>query len=245
MLLDKIRNEPLVVDSLLDAQEKPAASATSRIFSAKSIIAQKLGSRAGPTVWSEFGALAAQTKGINLGQGFPNWRPPEFVTQAAVEALSNGMSQQYTRTSGHPPLCALLAARYSMHLDRSVNPETEVAVTVGASQALFLSLQTLIASGDEVLLLEPFFDLYMGQINLAGGTPTHCPLLPDGEGGWELDTDMLRSKITPNTKVLILNSPHNPTGKVFTEEEMERIAQVVRDFPQLTVISDEVNRCPY
>jgi kynurenine--oxoglutarate transaminase/cysteine-S-conjugate beta-lyase/glutamine--phenylpyruvate transaminase len=113
-------------------------------------------------------------------------------------------------------------------------------VTVGASQALFLALQTLLSPGDEVLLLEPFFDLYVGQIHLAGGKPTYVPLQPDGSGGWNLDIDLLRKKITAKTKVLILNSPHNPTGKVFTEQEMKSIATVVRENPGLVVVSDEV-----
>jgi kynurenine--oxoglutarate transaminase/cysteine-S-conjugate beta-lyase/glutamine--phenylpyruvate transaminase len=121
-----------------------------------------------------------------------------------------------------------------------VNPETEVAVTVGASQALFLALQTLLSPGDEVLLLEPFFDLYVGQIHLAGGKPSYVPLHPDGVGGWNLDIKLLRSKITAKTRVLVLNSPHNPTGKVFTEQEMKDIAAVVREHPRLIVVSDEV-----
>ncbi len=121
-----------------------------------------------------------------------------------------------------------------------MNPETEVAVTVGASQALFVALQTLLSPGDEVLLLEPFFDLYVGQIHLAGGKPSYVPLHPDGVGGWSLDIELLRSKITPKTRVLVLNSPHNPTGKVFTEQEMKDIAAVVREHPRLVVISDEV-----
>jgi hypothetical protein len=92
-----------------------------------SVIAKKLAGRNGPTVWGEFGALAAQTKGVNLGQGFPNWEPPQFVRDAAMEAILEG-SHQYTRSAGHPSLISLLAARYSMHLGRSVQPESEVAL---------------------------------------------------------------------------------------------------------------------
>ena len=100
--------------------------------------------------------------------------------------------------------------------------------------------QVLLQSDDEVLLLEPFFDLYLGQIRLAGGRPSFVPLTPRPDGTWHLDMDLLRRAITPRTRVLVLNSPHNPTGKVFSRVEMEGIAALVRDHPRLVVISDEV-----
>jgi len=107
-------------------------------------------------------------------------------------------------------------------------------------QALFLSLQTLLGPGDEVLLIEPFFDLYLGQIRLAGGTPVFVPLTTQDDGSWRMDMDMLSSKITPRTRCIILNSPHNPSGKVCTRKEMEALAQIVRENPRMCVISDEV-----
>jgi kynurenine--oxoglutarate transaminase/cysteine-S-conjugate beta-lyase/glutamine--phenylpyruvate transaminase len=126
----------------------------------------------------------------------------------------------------------------------------EVAVTVGASQALYLSLQVLIKPGDEVILFEPFFDLYVSQVKLAGGTPVYCPLTfvpynndPDAlsAGDWILDEELLKGKITERTKVIVLNSPHNPTGKVFSRGEMEMIARAaVFAGPESVVISDEV-----
>jgi hypothetical protein len=208
MVLEKIRQ-----GSARDDAPPPIPPSPPPDSNKMSVISRKLAGRNGPTVWGEFGALAAQTKGVNLGQGFPNWDPPQFVRDAAVEAIMEG-SHQYTRSAGHPSLISLLAARYSMHLDRDVHPESEVAVTVGASQALFVALQALIEEGDEVVLMEPFFDLYLGQIHLAGGTPRFVPLEPTAEGAWALDVDKLRAAISPRTRVLILNSPHNPTGKV-------------------------------
>jgi DNA-binding transcriptional MocR family regulator len=207
----------------------------------ESVMSKKLGGKTGPTVWSEFGALAASLKdrAINLGQGFPNWAPPDFVLEASMAAMSEG-SHQYTRTAGHPSLITTLAARYSMHLERDINPESEVAITIGASQALFLSLQTLLSPGDEVILVEPFFDLYLGQIRLAGGTPVFVPLTPRDDGTWDLDMELLRQKINPKTRAIILNSPHNPSGKVFKRSEMEEMAQLVRENERITVISDEV-----
>jgi DNA-binding transcriptional MocR family regulator len=237
MLLEKIRTDEGLSRRLGSAGADapgagvmPPATSPPALSADESVISQKLGGKTGPTVWSEFGALAAslKDKAINLGQGFPNWKPPDFVLEASLAAMTQG-SHQYTRTAGHPALITTLAARYSMHLERDINPESEVAITIGASQALFLSLQTLLSPGDEVLLMEPFFDLYLGQIRLAGGTPVFVPLLPRDDGSWHLDMALLRQKISPKTRCIILNSPHNPSGKVFTRSEMLEIAQVVRE----------------
>mmetsp|Transcript_32027 Transcript_32027/g.48703 ORF Transcript_32027/g.48703 Transcript_32027/m.48703 type:complete len:514 (+) Transcript_32027:176-1717(+) len=211
----------------------------------------RLGQMQGPTVWSEFGRLAEEhSVEANLGQGFPDWSPPQFAIDSLVEATKSPEIHQYTRPAGHPKLVKELAKRYSIHLDRDVDPINEVAVTVGASQALFLSLKTLIKPGDEVIIFEPFFDLYVNQIKLAGGTPVFVPLrfVPYEEtdstvtgGDWVLDSDALKQKISPNTKALILNSPHNPTGKIFSASEMDSIAEVVGlSAPDCVVISDEV-----
>ena len=217
---------------------------------------ERLGSDTGPTVWSEFGRLAAEDPGIaNLGQGFPDWLPPKFAVDSLVEAALDSAESphQYTRTAGHPKLVRQLARRYGSHLGRTIDAMNEVAVTVGASQALYLSLQTLIRPGDEVVLFEPFFDLYVNQIKLAGGTPVYVPLTFEpydetGEtvtgGTWTLDGDKLKEAMSPRTRAVVLNSPHNPTGKIFTHAEMEVIADCVRDADddnnKVTVISDEV-----
>ncbi|KAL7533998.1 hypothetical protein ACHAXR_005575 [Thalassiosira sp. AJA248-18] len=213
----------------------------------------------GPTVWSEFGRLSQEHDVANLGQGFPDWLPPDFAVESLVEATidSTKSPHQYTRTAGHPNLVRQLARRYSKHLGQTIDPMNEVTVTVGASQALYLSLQTLVKPGDEVILFEPFFDLYVNQIKLAGGTPVYVPLTfvpyseesgEEGEedgvvtgGTWILEPEKLASKISSKTRAIILNSPHNPTGKVFTHSEMEVIAQnVMNAGPQCVVISDEV-----
>jgi DNA-binding transcriptional MocR family regulator len=116
-----------------------------------------------PTVWTEFARLAAEYKKgdlVNLGQGFPDWIPPRFAVESLVEAVQDSAQSphQYTRPAGHPNLVRQLAKRYSKHFKRDVDPMAEVAVTVGASQALYLSLQTLIQPGDQVILFEPFFE---------------------------------------------------------------------------------------
>ena len=210
---------------------------------------ERLGVNAGPTVWTEFARIAAQQKSIvNLGQGFPDWMPPPFAVDSLVTAALDTESHQYTRTAGHPNLVRQLAARYSKHLRRTVDPMAEVAVTVGASQALYLSLQTLLQPGDEVILFEPFFDLYVNQVKLAGGTPVYVPLtfVPYNDdtitgGEWILEPDVLKSKVTTRTKAILLNSPHNPTGKIFTRNELESVAEALElASPSCVVLSDEV-----
>jgi aspartate/methionine/tyrosine aminotransferase len=215
----------------------------------------RLGLNTGPTVWTEFGRISQEHNPVNLGQGFPDWLPPKFAVDSLVEAVLDTAQSphQYTRPAGHPSLVNQLARRYSIHLKREISAMDEVAVTVGASQALYLSLQTLIQPGDEVILFEPFFDLYVNQIRLAGGTPVYVPLRFDpygdsdsgatasGGGDWNLDRDELMKVVSPKTKAIILNSPHNPTGKIFTRNEMEIIAESL-DLagPACVVLSDEV-----
>eukprot|EP00980_Cylindrotheca_fusiformis_P028907 scaffold22672_cov141-Cylindrotheca_fusiformis.AAC.10 len=213
---------------------------------------QRLGVSTGPTVWSEFGRIAQEFEPVNLGQGFPDWLPPKFGVDCLVEAVLDSAKSphQYTRPAGHPDLVKQLAKRYSIHLKRDVQPMSEVAVTVGASQALYISLQTLVKPADEVILFEPFFDLYVNQVKLAGGTPVFVPLTfvpyDDSEdvvsgGEWILKKDDLMKVVSPRTKAIILNSPHNPTGKIFSKSEMEVIAESLEMAgPQCVVLSDEV-----
>ena len=208
--------------------------------------------KARPTVWTAFSKIAQEHDVVNLGQGFPDWLPPKFAIDSLVEAALDGAQSphQYTRTAGHPNLIKQLARRYEAHLRREIDPFSEVAVTVGASQALYLCLQTLIKEGDEVFLFEPFFDLYVSQVKLAGGTPVFVPLrfvpYEEGEdvisgGEWVLDPEILKQKVNPRTKAIILNSPHNPTGKIFTRDEMEYVAEALElASPDCVVLSDEV-----
>mmetsp|Transcript_6551 Transcript_6551/g.7262 ORF Transcript_6551/g.7262 Transcript_6551/m.7262 type:complete len:543 (+) Transcript_6551:85-1713(+) len=219
---------------------------------------QRLGLSTGPTVWTEFGRLAQEHNPVNLGQGFPDWLPPKFAVDSLVEAVLDSAQSphQYTRSAGHPDLVNQLARRYSIHMKKTIDPMDEVAVTVGASQALYLSLQSLVQPGDEVILFEPFFDLYVNQVRLAGGTPVFVPLrfVPYNDesddddddieisgGEWTLDRVELMKVVSPRTKAIILNSPHNPTGKIFTKMEMEVIAESL-DLagPDCVVLSDEV-----
>lgn len=232
-----------------DAPSGDGLASPSRVGEAIS----RLGLSTGPTVWSEFGRLAAERPSLaNLGQGFPNWLPPPFATASLAEAAVDAANSphQYTRTAGHPALVCELAKRYSVHVGRELDPMAEVCVTVGASQALYLALQTLVAPGDEVVVFEPYFDLYLNQIKLAGGTPVFVPLtfVPYDDkpgtiagGEWVLEEERLRAVISPRTRAILLNSPHNPTGKIFSRKEMTAVADAaIAAGPDCVVLSDEV-----
>lgn len=203
--------------------------------------AQRLEGFDAPTVWAEFTPLANQHGAVNLGQGFPDWNPPAMAVQFAQAALA-GPHNQYARSGGHPDLVRVLANRYSPLIGREINPLTEVTVSVGATEAIFAITQALLNPGDEVILFQPAFDIYPAQVQMAGGVAKFVKLSqPEHENGtWTVDLAEVEAAITEKTRLMILNTPHNPTGKVFTREELEGIADIVRRHPQLTVISDEV-----
>mmetsp|Transcript_14135 Transcript_14135/g.31013 ORF Transcript_14135/g.31013 Transcript_14135/m.31013 type:complete len:259 (+) Transcript_14135:155-931(+) len=158
-----------------------------------------------PTVWSVFGDIAAKTGASNLGQGFPDWDPPEFV----LDSLRRSVSHQYTRPAGHPQLVELLAERYENHLDHEVHPMNNIAITVGASQALFLTLTTLLERGDEIVMFDPFFELYTKQIKLTGATPKFVPLggaAATLDNPWALNVDALRESVLARVSSFVLLS---------------------------------------
>eukprot|EP01104_Vermistella_antarctica_P013586 TRINITY_DN4137_c0_g1_i1.p1 TRINITY_DN4137_c0_g1~~TRINITY_DN4137_c0_g1_i1.p1 ORF type:complete len:465 (+),score=80.14 TRINITY_DN4137_c0_g1_i1:57-1451(+) len=209
----------------------------------------------GPTVWHEFTGLAQKHKSANLGQGFPNFNGPEFILAAARDALaSQGQSDlmnQYARPAGHMRLVTALAQDYSPSLKTSggtVDAASEVLVTVGASEALFASIQAFVGPGDEVVLVEPFFDLYVGAVKMAGGVPKYVPLRwkegPAGEAKkasqFYVDEAELDAAMNDKTKLIVLNTPHNPTGKVFGVDDLDMFARVLKSHPQVLAISDEV-----
>jgi aspartate/methionine/tyrosine aminotransferase len=189
-----------------------------------------------PNPFTELTALAVKHKAVNLGQGFPDWAVPDFVLAAAEEALRTA-SHQYTAPRGIPRLLTAVAALLEPQIG-SIDPLEEITITVGATQALYAALVALVNPQDEVILLEPKFDSYTPQIRLCDGIPVFVQLEPEN-GTWTLNLEQLKAAITPRTKGMILNSPHNPTGKVFTKAELEGIAALVREH-DLWVISDEV-----
>ncbi|ABF46363.1 succinyldiaminopimelate aminotransferase apoenzyme [Deinococcus geothermalis DSM 11300] len=182
------------------------------------------------SIFARMSRLAAQYGAINLGQGFPSDAPPAFLLEAARRAV--GTADQYAPPAGLPALRDALGA------DLGVDG-ADLVVTTGATEALGLLAQALYGPGDEVLMFEPVFDIYLPQARLAGATPVTVPLRLEGEGSWSLDLDELRAAVTPRTRALLLNSPHNPTGRIFTREELEALVALARQH-DLWLISDEV-----
>ncbi|WP_344004225.1 pyridoxal phosphate-dependent aminotransferase [Streptomyces thermocarboxydovorans] len=192
----------------------------------------------GTTIFAEMSALALKTGSINLGQGFPDTDGPEEVREAAVRALRDGRGNQYPPGPGIPELRTAIAAHQQRRYGLAYDPDTEVLVTAGATEAIAASLLALVEPGDEVIALEPYYDSYAASIALAGGTRVPVTLRPDGDR-FRLDLDELRDAVTDRTRMLLINSPHNPTGTVLTREELAFIAElaVERD---LLVVTDEV-----
>ncbi|MET9398876.1 pyridoxal phosphate-dependent aminotransferase [Kitasatospora sp. NPDC002965] len=190
----------------------------------------------GTTIFAEMSALAVATGSINLGQGFPDTDGPEAVREAAVRALREGLGNQYPPGPGVPELRAAIAGHQRRFYGLAYDPDTEVLVTAGATEAIAATLLALLEPGDEVIALEPFYDSYAACIAMAGAVRVPLTLrAPD----FRPDLDRLRSLVTPRTRLLLLNSPHNPTGLVLTAEELRAVAElaVERD---LLVVTDEV-----
>ncbi|MGW2567511.1 pyridoxal phosphate-dependent aminotransferase [Streptomyces sp. NPDC001537] len=192
----------------------------------------------GTTIFAEMSALAVQTGSINLGQGFPDTDGPEEVREAAVRALRDGRGNQYPPGPGVPELRTAIAAHQERRYGLTYDPDTEVLVTAGATEAIAATLLALLEPGDEVIALEPYYDSYAACIAMAGGTRVPVTLRPH-EDSFRLDLDELRAAVTDRTRLLLVNTPHNPTGTVLTREELTAIAElaVERD---LLVVTDEV-----
>lgn len=192
----------------------------------------------GTTIFAEMSALALRTGSINLGQGFPDTDGPEEIREAAVRALRDGRGNQYPPGPGVPELRAAVTAHQLRRYGLTFDPDTEVLVTAGATEAIAAALLGLLEPGDEVVALEPYYDSYAACIAMAGGRRVPVTLRPH-EGRFRLDLDELRGAVTDRTRLLLINTPHNPTGTVLTRAELTAIAElaVERD---LLVVTDEV-----
>ncbi|XP_076868014.1 kynurenine--oxoglutarate transaminase 1 isoform X2 [Brachyhypopomus gauderio] len=220
-------------------------------FHYKKVMARQLHARriegVDKNLWVEFTQLAAEYKVVNLGQGFPDFGPPSFVQEAFCNAISGGASMhQYTRAFGHPRLVKILAKFFGRIVGREIDPMEELLITVGAYQALFCTFQALVDEGDEVIIVEPFFDCYQPMVMMAGGTPVYIPLKPKKVTGpalssadWVLCPEELASKFNSRTKAIVINTPNNPLGKVFQRKELQMIADLCIKHDVLC-ISDEV-----
>lgn len=189
------------------------------------------------TVFAEMSALAARIGAVNLGQGFPDEDGPPAMLKAAQEAIADGVNQ-YPPGIGIAPLRHAIAAQRQRRYGIDYDPDTEVLVTVGATEAIASAVIGLVEPGSEVLLIEPFYDSYSPVVAMASAQRVAVPLVPHGRG-FALDADALRRAVTPRTRALIVNSPHNPTGTVLSDEELAAIAEVAIA-ADLLVITDEV-----
>lgn len=193
------------------------------------------------SVWLETAPLSSLTSSINLGQGFPDWSPPSFLLS---KPSPTALNHQYARPAGDATLTTAIAAKYSPTLSHALNSLSNILVTVGASHALALALSALAPPGAEVILLEPAFDLYTNAVLACGARPVYVPLRlrPPAASSKDIVLDVadLAAAFSEKTRVLVLNTPHNPTGKVFSRAELLAIERVLASWPHVVVISDEV-----
>ncbi|RKG80532.1 aminotransferase class I/II-fold pyridoxal phosphate-dependent enzyme [Corallococcus terminator] len=208
-------------------------------MSPRPVLSQRV-ARFGTTVFSEFSALALKHQAVNLGQGFPDFDGPDDVKLAAWEAIQDGINQ-YAPGVGAKVLRDAIAEHSERFYGHRVDPDTMVSVTSGATEAILDVLLGLVDPGDEVVVFEPFYDSYDASIAFVGATPRYVPLRPpDAEHtAWWFDRDEVKAAFGPRTRLLILNTPHNPTGKVFTLEELEFLGNLCAEH-DAKVLSDEV-----
>ncbi|KAL4506698.1 hypothetical protein ABPG72_000269 [Tetrahymena utriculariae] len=210
-----------------------------------------------PTVWSIFSPLSVEYKSVNLGQGFPNWNPPDFFMDSLLKLSKEG-PHQYTRAFGSPKLVKAIADFYSPIFNRQLDANTNVCVSAGGVSCLNSIFLGLVNPGEEVILLDPSYDCYRAQIQMAGGISKSVPLRPrklnsqtdirqrgpvytvNASDAWDVDFELLEKTINDNTKILLINTPHNPTGKVFNRQELERIHEIVKKYPKCIVVEDGV-----
>ncbi len=190
----------------------------------------------GATIFAEMSALAVKTNAVNLGQGFPDKDGPIEVMDAATEAIRNGLGNQYPPGIGVPELRHAVADHQRRFYGLDFNPDTEILITAGASEALAASVIALCETGDEVVTFEPWYDIYGANIAMAGASKKVVTLRPPNYAFEEAE---FLAALSPKTRLILLNTPHNPTGKVFSREELEFIANVAIE-RDLLVVTDEV-----
>jgi methionine aminotransferase len=189
----------------------------------------------GTTIFTVMSALASETGAVNLGQGFPDFACDPALPQAVTDAMAAGHNQ-YPPMPGVPALRQAMAAKVQALYGRSVDANTEVTVTAGATQAILTIALAVVHPGDEVIVLEPCYDSYVPSIELAGGVVVRVPLVP---GSFRPNFDALASAITPRTRAIIINSPHNPSGTVWSDADMRRLQDILAP-TKVLLISDEV-----
>ena len=189
----------------------------------------------GTTIFTVMSALATETGAVNLGQGFPDFACDPRLVDAVTQAMQEGLNQ-YPPMTGVAPLREAVAAKIEALYVRRYDPVSEITVTAGATQAILTAILAIVHPGDEVIVLEPCYDSYVPNIELAGGVVVRVPLTP---GTFRPDFDKIAAAITPQTRAILINSPHNPSGMVWTREEMLRLQEIL-DPTDVLLISDEV-----
>lgn len=189
----------------------------------------------GTTIFTVMSKLAVEHNAINLSQGFPNFPVDEQLTDI-LQRISKDSIHQYAPMAGYPPLLAKISGMIQRCYGRTVVPETEILVTAGATQAIYATIQALVNSGEEVLILDPSYDCYEPPVILTGAKPVRIPLNDDFTPNW----GRIEQAITPKTRMLIVNNPHNPSGRIFSLEDIEQLETILAKHPNLLLLSDEV-----
>ena len=191
--------------------------------------------KVGTTIFSVMSQLAVEHKAVNLGQGFPDFEPPEALREAVTRAMTEGRNQ-YAPGIGLQPLREQIALKTERMYGHKLSADTEVTVTSGATEALFAAIAAVVRAGDEVIVFDPAYDSYEPAIELQGARAVHIPLQTPT---FSVDWQRVRDAITPKTRVILINSPHNPTGAVLSSADLDELAAIVRD-TEIVVLSDEV-----
>ena len=189
----------------------------------------------GTTIFTVMSGLATEKGAVNLGQGFPDFDCDPRLVQAVTDAMVKGLNQ-YPPMTGVPVLRAAISAKIEAMYGRSYDPANEITVTAGATQAIITAILAVVRPGDEVIVLEPCYDSYVPNIDLAGGTVVRVPLVP---GTFRPDFDKIAAALNPKTRAILINSPHNPSGTVWTREDMLRLQDLLAP-TEVLLISDEV-----
>ena len=189
----------------------------------------------GTTIFTVMSGLASEYNAVNLGQGFPDFPMSEELTELVNSAMKNGFNQ-YAPAPGWMPLREAIAEKIQFLYNTTVNPDTEITITPGGTYAIYTALTTVLQPGDEVIIFEPAYDSYIPNVTINGAVPVLIDLkFPD----YRIDWEEVRNKITPRTRVIMLNTPHNPTGSVLRENDIEELRSIVQD-TNIIILSDEV-----
>lgn len=193
--------------------------------------------QSGTTIFSLMSALAAENEAVNLGQGFPDFDCDPALIDAVTAAMKSGLNQ-YALMPGVPSLRAAIAQKIAHLYGHQYDANSEITVTAGATQALLTAIQCCVHAGDEVIVIEPAFDSYLPAITLAGGKPV-CVQMALNDAGYAVPWDKVAAAITTRTRLIMINSPHNPTGSVLLQEDLQKLADIVRG-TDILLLSDEV-----